>query len=268
MDFVKSARPTNLTACAFSNGGRQFLGWATAPDGAVVYGDGAEVRNLSKSGEAVVLYAVWDSHEGVQLWENGPYWAETNVGAENPWDSGYYFWWGDTLGYKRVGNQWVASDGSVPVFNFAEGNTPTWNKDAAALQGEGWTTASGNLAPAHDAASVHWGNGWRIPTLAEIDALIANTTTEWTTMNGVPGHLVKGKGAYSSASIFLPAAGYGYGGYLSYFGSYGSCWSSSPSPDLSSFAWSLDFDSGHFYRDDHCYRYYGQSVRPLRGFAK
>ena len=33
-----------------------------------------------------------------QLWENGPVWAEKNIGAENPWVYGYYFWWGDTVG--------------------------------------------------------------------------------------------------------------------------------------------------------------------------
>ena len=38
---------------------------------------------------------------GVQLWENGPFWAECNVGASQPEESGYYFWWGDTVGYKR-----------------------------------------------------------------------------------------------------------------------------------------------------------------------
>ena len=34
----------------------------------------------------------------VQLWEGGPYWADKNIGADNPWDYGLYFWWGDTKG--------------------------------------------------------------------------------------------------------------------------------------------------------------------------
>ena len=34
-----------------------------------------------------------NEHNGVQLWENGPYWATTNIGAERPEDYGYYFWW-------------------------------------------------------------------------------------------------------------------------------------------------------------------------------
>ena len=43
---------------------------------------------------------------GVQLWENGPYWAECNVGASEPEECGYYFWWGDTVGYTRSGGTW------------------------------------------------------------------------------------------------------------------------------------------------------------------
>ena len=34
-----------------------------------------------------------NEHNGVQLWENGPYWATTNIVAERPEDYGYYFWW-------------------------------------------------------------------------------------------------------------------------------------------------------------------------------
>ena len=67
-----------------------------------------------------------------QLWENGPLWAEKNIGAENPWDYGLYFWWGDTVGYKREGNSWVASDGSVQNYSFS--SAPTGGKSYAILQ--------------------------------------------------------------------------------------------------------------------------------------
>ena len=59
------------------------------------------------------------------LWKCGPQWAGRNIGAEKPWEAGYYFWWGDTVGYKRVNNDWVASDGSTSHFSFCEENTPT-----------------------------------------------------------------------------------------------------------------------------------------------
>ncbi len=35
---------------------------------------------------------------GVQLWEDGPRWADRNVGAEEPWEAGLYFWWSDAVG--------------------------------------------------------------------------------------------------------------------------------------------------------------------------
>lgn len=216
----------------------------------------------------VTVRVAFDAHNGVQLWEGGPFWAETNIGAEEPWEYGLYFWWGDTVGYKREGRAWVASDGSTENFSFSSGNTPTYGKTYATLQSEGWITAEGVLAPEHDAAQVHWGGGWRMPTDAEFAELINNTTTTWTTSNGVYGRLVTGKGDYASASIFLPAAGYGLGTSLGSSGSIGDYWSSTPASSGSDLAWYLYFFlSGDFYRD-HNYWYYGQSVRALRGFAE
>jgi len=106
-----------------------------------------------------------------------------------------------------------------------------------------------------------------MPTNAEWKALIDRCTTEWVIRNGIWGRLVTGKGDYVSKSIFLPAAGYGYDSYLSYPGSDGYYWSSTPISNYSSDAWSLRFGSNYFYRNCY-YRYYGQSVRPLRGFAQ
>ena len=51
----------------------------------------------------MIVRVTFDAHEKVQLGEGGPYWATTNIGAEKPEDCGYYFWWGDTVGYKREG---------------------------------------------------------------------------------------------------------------------------------------------------------------------
>ena len=49
-----------LGKCTFERKNHTFLGWATTPDGAVKYADGAQVCNLAKSvGAAVTLYAKW-----------------------------------------------------------------------------------------------------------------------------------------------------------------------------------------------------------------
>ena len=178
---------------------------------------------------------------GVQLWADGPYWAECNVGATSPEESGYYFWWGDTVGYKRENDAWVASDGSTSGFSFESGNVPTYGKDNEALLSEGWIGSTGNLAAAHDAATAHLGAPWRMPTDAEFAALTNNCTTTWITTNGVSGRLVTGKGAFADRSIFLPAAGYGFGSNLYDLGSWGSYWSSTPDSDNPGFTWFLDF---------------------------
>ncbi|MBQ3097764.1 MAG: hypothetical protein IJC66_06365, partial [Kiritimatiellae bacterium] len=77
-------------------------------------------------------------------------------------------------------------------------------------------------------------------------------------------------GDYSTASIFLPCTGYGYGTSLYHTGSYGYgyFWSSVPLSDINYYAWCLYFDPGHCYRSEYDNRAYGRSVRPLQGFTK
>ena len=207
-------------------------------------------------------------HIKVQLWEGGPYWADTNIGAENPEDYSYYFWWGDTVGYKRENDKWVATDGSSSNFQFSSYNVPTYNESITTLKSEGWITAGSILAPEHDAAHVHWGGDWRMPTKQELADLVSKCDWTWTTQNGVQGYVVKGKSAYASASIFLPCAGYGCGPSLNNAGSNGYYWSSVPDSDDGLNAWSLFINSSYHKTSDYIYRYYGRSVRPVQGFTE
>lgn len=205
---------------------------------------------------------------GVQLWENGPYWAECNVGATKPEEYGYYFWWGDTVGYTNTGRGWISvKDGTSIRFARPGTATSTFRKSDSELLSAGYIDSTSNLVSKYDAATAHLGSPWRMPTNDEIGALVNNCTTTWTIKNGVYGRLVTGKGAYSDKSIFLPAVGYGTGSHLDYADSFGRYWSSSPNLDDSNYAWSLYLDSGDFYQDDTL-RYRGRSVRPVREFAK
>ena len=171
------------------------------------------------------------------------------------------------MGYKRENNAWVASDGSTSSFQFNDSNTPTYGKSNSTLLSEGYIDSTGNLTAAHDAATVHLGSPWRMPTDAEFSALINNCNTTWTTRNGVYGRLITGRGTYADKSIFLPAAGYGNGPGLYNSGSHGHYWSSTPYSDLSDNAWYLGFYSDGIGRGSFS-RYYGQSVRAVRGFAE
>ena len=85
-------------------------------------------------------------------------------------------------------------------------------------------------------------------------------------MNGVVGYLVNGRGDYSSASIFLPSAGYGDGASLNATGSNGFYWSSVPYSGGYD-AWGLGFGSGAHITSSYG-RGRGQSVRPVQGFTK
>ena len=205
---------------------------------------------------------------GVQLWKDGPYWAKTNIGALKPEDYGFYFWWGDTLGYRWVGNRWLASDGTGSGFRFVSDNTPTAYKDDGSLVTQGWITHYGKLAPANDAAQMHWGNGWRMPTEKEMKELVGNhTITYWTTVNGVGGLLVRGKEDYSSASIFLPA-----GGRASYAecvlpGSDGEYWTSTPIFN-NHYSSDLNFNNSGLLTVGKFHRFCGMLIRPLWAVAE
>jgi len=198
------------------------------------------------------------AREGVQLWAGGPYWAEKNVGARYPWHTGYYFWWGDTEGYRP------ASDGTFD-FDFSETNPViyTYGKSVSELQAAGWLTGDGVLAPEHDAAHVQWGGDWRMPTKQEMDDLV--NKCDWTpaTTNGMAGFIVRGTGDYVSNSIFLPCAGLGNGTSLLSAGSYGDYWSSVPHSGNYYDAWILYFSPGDRGTNDYGRRS-GRSVRPVQ----
>ena len=244
-------------------------------DGSDTYADGVWTRKFVwdakadvgtvKIDDVALTVGVRAALPGVQLWEDGPYWAECNVGATKPEESGYYFWWGDTVGYERNAgnNDWISVKDSSS-FSFSEENCPTYGKSDSELQLAGYIDATGNLVAAHDAATAHLGAPWRMPTDAEFSALLGDCDTEWTSRNGVEGLLVTGRDAYSSKSVFLPAAGRGDGSGSSYLGWDGRCWSSTPGSDDSSDACYLHFWVNDFRRYLNGRRYYGQSVRPVR----
>lgn len=258
VQVVRNGETSNDWA-AEANGSYRLVWDARADLGEVVYSNMVVRVNLKKV------------HGKVQLWAGGPYWAETNIGAENPEDYGLYFWWGDTMGYRREGNAWVASDESSSNFSFSEDNAPTYGKDNSTLQRAGWITSAGVLAPAHDAAHVHWGGSWRMPTEDELSALNSNCDWSRTTRNGVNGYVVRGRGDFAANSIFLPAASFGNGTSLVSAGSRGDYWSSGPysgsegSKDARYlyFDFILGYSCVTFYNRNH-----GRSVRPVQGFAQ
>ena len=106
-----------------------------------------------------------------------------------------------------------------------------------------------------------------MPTDQELKNLCDKCDWTRTTTNNVNGYVVRGRGDYASASIFLPCAGDGGGTSLDNAGLRGNYWSSVSDSNGHDGAWNLHFySSGHF-TCCSC-RYYGQSIRPVQGFAK
>ena len=102
----------NLTANAFSNMGRQFIGWATTANGNVAYTNGQSVINLTSTyGATVTLYAKWGntvtltSQIGEVLLQNGD--ILTGTGGQN---TRVKIADGATVTFNGVNNTAIASD--------------------------------------------------------------------------------------------------------------------------------------------------------------
>lgn len=177
-------------------------------------------------------------------------WASWNVGASAPEEYGASFAWGDTESSLWVYSWyfykwWEDSNSTLTKYN---------SNDVYGTVVDNKTT----LDPEDDAAHVNWGGNWRMPTDAEIQELLDNCTSVWTTENGVNGRrFTSNIEGYTDKSIFLPAAG----NNTNDKGSSGCLWSSSLYTIPRS-AYVLRFSSTQV----NCtvsYRCYGQSIRPV-----
>lgn len=201
--------------------------------------------------------------DGVQLWPEGPYWSVANIGADEEIEGGLYFWWGDIAGIKP--------NGTTFSYSFSQTAYPamtTCTKTFESLKSDEWISGDGVLYPKRDAARKQWGGDWRMPTSAELDRLVDSKfcTRTWTTRYGVNGYLIRGvKEGYTDKSIFLPAAGHGYGASLTANGVYGRYWSTVYSQHFNELAqaWILRFYNQEF-RTISTAGYYGACIRPVR----
>ena len=192
-------------------------------------------------------------------------WAICNVGADNPWDNGDYYAWGETATKSEYNSNWSN------YFDTADGGN-TFTK---------YNTTDGKkvLDLEDDAASRNWGGTWRIPTDEEWMALLDETYYTWEYIDDYLGdgsnHIgmivtrkdVSGTDPCAGNFIFLPAAGerkgtilydagVGYGYDKGYY------WSSSLYTNGSFGARAVYFDysgANHIVSG----RYYGLPIRPL-----
>ena len=181
-------------------------------------------------------------------------WSIMNVGASKPSDSGLYFQWGDTQGYTKLQAE------KDKKFNWDDYK---WYESGNILEDnivlKKYTTEGATLDLEDDAAHVHMGGDWHMPTPEQYQELIDNTTSTWTKQDGVNGRLFTSK-KDGTKSIFIPAAGYAWNGSVQDSGDYGDVWSSMLDTDYVGSGQGLSFDSGYVNLFSY-YRCSGLSVR-------
>ncbi|MCQ2138224.1 MAG: Ig-like domain-containing protein [Bacteroidales bacterium] len=191
-------------------------------------------------------------------------WASCNLGALSPEEYGGYYQWGDLQDVTSIS---INLDWNNCQYHTGHGWTKYITSDGhSEWSGNGSPDNKTVLDPSDDVAHVKLGGKWRMPTDAEWTELRENCTwTCWVAQNGVVGYKVTSKKAgYTSKSIFLPAAGYRRGTYLSHVGSDGYYWSSSLRTDYLDYAYYFYISPRlNYYWRGYYYRYHGLSVRPV-----
>jgi hypothetical protein len=205
---------------------------------------------------------------------SGLKWADRNVGAENPYDAGLYFSWGNVDGHAVDENGNVTDGYSFDSDTYS--TTPGGQYTSSILDAE------------HDAAAFNMGSDWRMPDVLETRELVQNTDHYYIDLNG---NIVAGPFNYETKStdkgldysdlrsicfvkkdttfdygkrfnfIEFPFAGHCFGSLIGSDGLDGTVWSSVNGRSVSK-AREFSFDSGGAIHSSNEYvRYYGFSVR-------
>ena len=169
-------------------------------------------------------------------------WATFNVGASKPEDYGDYFAWGETEPkevYSWATYKWGTSS-KLTKYNATDGKTILDSED--------------------DAAYVHWGGKWRMPSKEEVDELTQQCNWIWTTHNNVNGYKVTGP---NGNSIFLPAAGYKGAGPTYPAGEDGLYWTNTTEKQHYSYLIVLHDDASPTQAGRQGTRCFGFTIRPV-----
>lgn len=151
--------------------------------GIIQYDEGQKVQSESKTFTTAEL--VLEVSKAVDMGLSVK-WASYNLGASKPEEAGDFYAWGET----------------VPKQSYTE---YTYLLNGKYTSADGLTT----LAPADDAATVNWGEGFRMPTCDEKHELLRNTDRYYLSYHGVEGVLFVSQ--VNGNKIFFPYTGGMYG---------------------------------------------------------
>ena len=177
-------------------------------------------------------------------------WAAWNIGATTPEEYGDYYAWGEVetkIDYTEGSYKFSIADS----YGYYEYSLPGGENDISGTN--------------YDAATVKWGNGWRMPTKLEFVELVDNSTFVRTSYNEIDGVRIIGP---NGNSIFLPSAGNKneYGSFRR--GEFGYYWASMLSDGYEKtsygFSWSCNAFGNWGLGVNDMPRYYGLPIRPVR----
>ena len=180
---------------------------------------------------------------------SGTKWASCNLGAKTPYEYGDYYQWGSIDPNTNTVCDWEHAPFNNSLDHYSssyfEDNVSNWVDDNNVLKSE------------YDAAYKATNGKAHIPTKAQWEELLANTTQEFIDEVEVTKFT-----ASNGNSIFFPASGYRENTDVSIAGS-AHVWSSSLDPDSPEYAFHLYLSSSSCEMDNWYYRYNGMVVRPV-----
>lgn len=135
---------------------------------------------------------------------SGTLWADCNLGASSPEESGHYFRWGEITPHEDYEKFLYP--------HLCNGKFKDIGSDIAGTQ--------------YDAAFVHLGKSWCMPNEVQFKELLEMCSFNWKSYKGVWGMKITGP---NNNFLFIPASGYRFSGSgsLDNVGDNGYCWSSS-----------------------------------------
>jgi hypothetical protein len=169
-----------------------------------------------------VLEDPFNGHDYIDLGlPSGTLWATSVIGGDNP----LYFAWGGTEGATK--EQIKNGEYLFGFDNSSVGSLVPYMSNAVTPTKYNAADGKRVLDLEDDAAHIHMGGDWHIPTKEQYDELIANTTSNWTTHNEVEGRLFTSN--INGKSVFVPAFGDANSSNINFDGFNSRVWSSSVS---------------------------------------